>query len=205
MTGCYWIIIRIARPSYIHHCPLTRLSALSLPSPTHRTESPPTMPSSPPSDRQPLLPAPVTAPGAGGSSGTGPPPSRTRLSGRRLPGLAISERARGKQRAVSPDPELGRESRGPTDPDDLRDSTSPSARHRALAPDDDGAQELSLLEKDEELSRRGKAKKKEMRGRHVTIIFSNEAEVAGGNLEVWVDEGETVGSVKDQVSDRAST
>jgi hypothetical protein len=53
--------------------------------------------------------------------------------------------------------------------------------------------------------RRGKAKKKEMRGRHVTIIFSNEAEVAGGNLEVWVDEGETVGSVKDQVSDRAST
>ncbi|RSH90943.1 hypothetical protein EHS25_010119 [Saitozyma podzolica] len=143
------------------------------------------MPSSPPSDRQPLLPAPVTAPSAGGSSGTGtgtgPPPSRTRLSGRRLPGLAISERARGKQRAFQ----------------------FAQREHRALRPDDDDAPNREGLEDDDELKRRdkgrGKTKKKEMRGRHVTIIFSNEAEVAGGNLEIWVDEGETVGSVKDQI------
>jgi hypothetical protein len=100
---------------------------------------------------------------------------------------------------------MGRESRSPTDPDDPRSSNSPSAKHRALRPDDDDAPNREGLEDDDELKRRdkgrGKAKKKEMRGRHVTIIFSNEAEVAGGNLEIWVDEGETVGSVKDQVSD----
>jgi hypothetical protein len=36
------------------------------------------------------------------------------------------------------------------------------------------------------------------RGRAITIIFSNE-DSGGGNLEVWVEEGESVGSVKDQV------
>lgn len=36
------------------------------------------------------------------------------------------------------------------------------------------------------------------RGCNVTIIFSNE-ESAGGNLDVWVDEDESVGSVKDKV------
>jgi hypothetical protein len=33
------------------------------------------------------------------------------------------------------------------------------------------------------------------RGRGVTVIFSNEE----GGLEIWVEEGESVGSVKDQV------
>ncbi|EIW67658.1 hypothetical protein TREMEDRAFT_33495, partial [Tremella mesenterica DSM 1558] len=37
----------------------------------------------------------------------------------------------------------------------------------------------------------------EVRGRCVTIIFSNEE--GGGNLELWVEEGETVASVKDQI------
>ena len=36
------------------------------------------------------------------------------------------------------------------------------------------------------------------KGRRVTIIFSNEGKE--GNLELWVEPGETVGSVKDQVS-----
>lgn len=35
-------------------------------------------------------------------------------------------------------------------------------------------------------------------GRPVTVIFSNESE-AGGNLEVWVEDGESVGKVKDKV------
>lgn len=35
-------------------------------------------------------------------------------------------------------------------------------------------------------------------GRPVTVIFSNE-EDAGGHLEVWVEEGESVGKVKDKV------
>lgn len=36
-------------------------------------------------------------------------------------------------------------------------------------------------------------------GRHVTVVFSNESESGGGNLELWVEDGESVGSVKDQI------
>ena len=36
-------------------------------------------------------------------------------------------------------------------------------------------------------------------GRHVTIVFANESESGSGNLEMWVEEGESVGSVKEQV------
>ena len=36
-------------------------------------------------------------------------------------------------------------------------------------------------------------------GRHVTVVFSNESEMAGGNLELWIESGESVGSVKDQI------
>jgi hypothetical protein len=38
-------------------------------------------------------------------------------------------------------------------------------------------------------------------GRNVTVIFSNESDSGGGggNLEIWVEEGESVGSVKEQV------
>lgn len=39
--------------------------------------------------------------------------------------------------------------------------------------------------------------KPQMQGRRVAIIFSNEGKE--GNLELWVDPDETVGSVKDQV------
>lgn len=35
------------------------------------------------------------------------------------------------------------------------------------------------------------------RGRRVTVIFSNEDKE--GNLELWIEPGETVGKVKDQV------
>lgn len=44
---------------------------------------------------------------------------------------------------------------------------------------------------------KGKARKAEA-GRAVTVIFSNEE--AGGNLEVWVEDGESVGHVKENVS-----
>jgi hypothetical protein len=37
------------------------------------------------------------------------------------------------------------------------------------------------------------------RGRGAIVIFTNEAEVSGGNLEVWIDEGESVGRLKDKV------
>ncbi|KAK8858743.1 hypothetical protein IAR55_002972 [Kwoniella newhampshirensis] len=47
---------------------------------------------------------------------------------------------------------------------------------------------------------RGKGKGKETeRGRHVTIIFGNESQVTGGNLEIWVEDGENVGGVKEQI------
>ena len=39
----------------------------------------------------------------------------------------------------------------------------------------------------------------ERTGRNVTIIFSNESDSGGGNLELWVEEGQSVGSVKEQV------
>ncbi|WOO76827.1 DSC E3 ubiquitin ligase complex subunit 3 [Vanrija pseudolonga] len=43
---------------------------------------------------------------------------------------------------------------------------------------------------------KGKARKAEA-GRAVTVIFSNEE--AGGNLEVWVEDGESVGHVKENI------
>ncbi|TXT16003.1 hypothetical protein VHUM_00506 [Vanrija humicola] len=43
---------------------------------------------------------------------------------------------------------------------------------------------------------KGKARKPEL-GRAVTVIFSNEE--AGGNLEVWVEDGESVGHVKENI------
>lgn len=51
----------------------------------------------------------------------------------------------------------------------------------------------SPLEEDEPRS-------KVVRGRHVTIIFSGEGDgAAEGNLEIWVEDDESVGTVKDQV------
>ena len=38
------------------------------------------------------------------------------------------------------------------------------------------------------------------RGRGAIVIFTNEAEISGGNLDVWIDEGESVGRLKDKVS-----
>jgi hypothetical protein len=43
---------------------------------------------------------------------------------------------------------------------------------------------------------KGKGKQRDELGRAVTVIFSDDA----GNLEVWVDEGESVGHVKEKVS-----
>ena len=40
-------------------------------------------------------------------------------------------------------------------------------------------------------------------GRHVTIVFANESEPGRGNLEMWVEQGESVGSVKEQVRERS--
>ncbi|WWC88557.1 uncharacterized protein L201_003468 [Kwoniella dendrophila CBS 6074] len=48
---------------------------------------------------------------------------------------------------------------------------------------------------------KGKGKGKEdKRGRNITIIFSNESDLTGnGNLECWIEDGENVGSLKDQI------
>lgn len=45
-----------------------------------------------------------------------------------------------------------------------------------------------------------KKKVKVRRGRNVTVMFANAGSGETGNLELWVEDGENVGSVKDQVS-----
>ncbi len=105
-------------------------------------------------DTEPLLPPPVTQLSAA---------SRSKLAARRyLP----SEKAKGKQRALTIDPEPALESGYDGDLDLGTSSSLGTGRT----------------------------------GRNVTIIFSNESESGGGNLELWVEEGESVGSVKEQVS-----
>ncbi|BEI89271.1 uncharacterized protein CcaverHIS019_0206330 [Cutaneotrichosporon cavernicola] len=102
-----------------------------------------------PSENEPLLPPPA-------SMG---PASRSKLHARRyLP--PPSDKAKGKQRAISPSDD---EAQAPPD--------LPKAKGKTRAPDP---------------------------GRPVTVIFSNE-EDAGGHLEVWVEEGESVGKVKDKI------
>ncbi|OCF57069.1 hypothetical protein L486_05928 [Kwoniella mangroviensis CBS 10435] len=103
-------------------------------------------------------------------------PSRSRLSARRYnpPSADSTSKDKGKGRATSlNDLEAGRISPA----GDTSDLHSPNAK------------------------RKGKAKAKEdKRGRNVTIIFSNESEITGhGNLECWVEDGENVGSLKEQI------
>ncbi|CAK9784614.1 hypothetical protein CC85DRAFT_270087 [Cutaneotrichosporon oleaginosum] len=69
----------------------------------------------------------------------------------------------------------------------LPQSDKAKGKQRATTPPDD---EPPTLDK-------GKARAPDV-GRPVTIIFSNE-EDAGGHLEVWVEEGESVGKVKDKI------
>lgn len=40
----------------------------------------------------------------------------------------------------------------------------------------------------------------EEKGRCVTVRFTGDQEAGGGDLDVWVEEGESVGSVKEKVS-----
>lgn len=40
----------------------------------------------------------------------------------------------------------------------------------------------------------------EEKGRCVTVRFTGDSEAGGGDLDVWVEEGESVGSVKEKVS-----
>lgn len=112
---------------------------------------------------------PLLTPSAS-SSGSTPQPllspvSRSKLGARRH----LTDKARGKQRAVDTDVE---------------------AQHPLTDPRDDEAEPISTGEREKRV--------KVDKGRRVTIIFSNEGKE--GNLELWVEPGETVGSVKDQVS-----
>jgi len=70
--------------------------------------------------------------------------------------------------------------------------------------EDDGDDDGNVQQNDGESLKERKAKGKrpaKKAGRCVTIIFSGEEEgTSEGNLEIWVDDGESVGSVKDQVS-----
>lgn len=136
-----------------------------------------------PSDKEPLLPPPVTA----SSSGSSP---RTRLSARRISSMGLSEKAKGKQRATDAEAAAA-DATGPSsssrfDEEDTFDAPSP---HRSRS--------TGATRRDDDSN--SAAGPPPRRGRCVTIIFSNESEVAGGNLEVWVEEGESVGKVKDQV------
>ena len=126
----------------------------------------------PPTDREESLP--LLSPGASSSSTHQPtfsPASRSKLGARRHISLPLTDKARGKQRASADSPEVDLEAQHLTsEPGEVDDGDA--------IPD----------------GRKAKVEK----GRRVTIIFSNEGKE--GNLELWVEPGETVGSVKDQVS-----
>lgn len=117
---------------------------------------------SPHTESEPLLPPPVT------QSSSSPTHHRSKLNARRTSNLppppVLSEKSKGKQRAV----------------------------------DQDQLESLPLLAsplEDEEHE-----VKRAPRGRHVTVIFSGEGDEASeGNLEIWIEDGESVGTVKEQV------
>ncbi|WWD18638.1 hypothetical protein CI109_103091 [Kwoniella shandongensis] len=156
-------------------------------------------PSNPSNESDPLLPLSISASGQP-STPTGP--ASRRLQARRyisphggvssLPQIQpSSHKGKGKARAISEhddDEEMAEES-GSSSSDEGGDTQSPS-KSRA------GTQ--------------GKGRAKEglgsgsgvgagTGGRLVTIIFGNESDASGRNLDIWVEEGENVGSVKEQI------
>ncbi|WVF69009.1 hypothetical protein IAT40_003783 [Kwoniella sp. CBS 6097] len=143
------------------------------------SENEPLLPTSNPSAPAPA-PAPASAPSLSIPTST---PSRSRLSTRRYTPSSspISAKDKGKGRADI-DLEAGP---GP--------GPGPAEAEAEADSDEIGSKATTKGGK------QGKKKKKEERGRHVTIIFSNESENTGGNLEIWVEDGENVGSVKDQI------
>ncbi|ORX37232.1 hypothetical protein BD324DRAFT_650838 [Kockovaella imperatae] len=100
---------------------------------------------------------------------------KSRLNARKTSGL--SEKSKGKQRAVNASEEDGG-GKGAGETDDLDNI----ARYEAAAP---GSTHDTT--------------KARSPGRHVTVVFSNESESGGGNLELWIEDGESVGSVKEQI------
>jgi len=101
-------------------------------------------------------------------------PSRSGAFGDRPPRTALSEKAKGKQRASS--------------------EHRPSLLFPGLVQspeDEDGP--VSPVRPSSKTARRT--------GRAVTIIFSGEEDgTSEGNLDIWVEDGESIGSVKDQAS-----
>ena len=122
-------------------------------------------------------------------------PSSSRLSGSRTPWREkprrqMSEKTKGKQRAIHDiENEAGSEL-----VDDGHQTYRSESPVQAGSEDEEGSGS----------SRMGKSVKPAKKaGRCVTIIFSGEEEgTSEGNLEIWVDDGESVGSVKDQVGCR---
>lgn len=102
----------------------------------------------------------------------------------------MSEKTKGKQRAMSDLEDQAESSPLLHDPyDDQLDSPVDEDEHE---------------ERGDVTMRKGKGRAPPKKaGRCATIIFSGEEEgTSEGNLEIWVDDGESVGSVKDQVSYR---
>jgi hypothetical protein len=106
-------------------------------------------------------------------------PSRSKLGARRyLPNGTGTP-------GSSPERERSDKAKGKQRAVDVSDDDSNQNSHNA------GPGGSSSASKD-----RGKARAEPVLGRAVTVIFSDDT----GNLEVWVDDGESVGHVKEQVS-----
>ncbi|WRT67947.1 uncharacterized protein IL334_004921 [Kwoniella shivajii] len=134
------------------------------------------MPGSSNTESEPLLPISIPSSTA---------PSRSRLSARRYitPTSPINNtknkgKGKGKGKAREDDIESGITSV-------YNDNNEEEQEEQEQEEEDDGIKLKRKVEK---------------RGRHVTIIFSNESDLTGGgNLDCWVEDGENVGSVKDQI------
>ena len=146
------------------------------------------MPSPSPNDpaREPLLPPPATSPTSSSSAPSSSPRRTSLLGARRVPSTPerrLSSKAKGKQRAA---PLSTTETHGANIDIDLEKGVGLGLRPPAEIASSSIAP--------------SRPPPVEERGRCVSVIFSGGAGEGEGNLEVWVEPGESVGSVKEQVS-----
>lgn len=98
-------------------------------------------------------------------------------------GMELSEKAKGKR---------------PVRGDSL--NTVSSGSSGSIEEDDDFDAATIRAGSTETVYAGGQVRAKQRKGRNVTVMFANAGEGEGGNLELWVEDGENVASVKDQVS-----
>ncbi|WVR06491.1 hypothetical protein IAU60_003522 [Kwoniella sp. DSM 27419] len=143
------------------------------------------------SESEPLLPLAIPGPANNTT------PTRSRLSTRRYTPSTSPVQARSG--SGSSNKGKGRASEYDVD---VENDAGLEGPHRGEVSSEPEEVDLGLEEDSSRGARtksKGKNRADRERGRHATIMFSNESEMTGGNLDLWVEEGESVGSVKEKI------